>query len=53
MQLTASKEKNQMELQKEMIIHNTDKQHDREYQAKEIMADALKTALQIKTSKGE
>ena len=53
MQLAASKEKNQMELQKEMIIHNTDKQHDREYQAKEIMADALKTALQIKTSKGE
>ena len=53
MQVAASKEKNQMELQKEMIIHSTDKQHDREYQAKEIMADALKTALQIKTKKGE
>ena len=53
MQVMASKEKNQMELQKEMIIHKVDKEHDREYQAKEIMADAMKTALQIKTKKGE
>jgi len=53
MQVAASQRRDQMELQKEMIIHNTDKQHDREYQAKEIMADALKTALQIKTTKGD
>ena len=53
MQVAASQRRDQMELQKEMIIHGTDKQHDREYQAKEIMADALKTALQIKTTKGD
>jgi len=53
MQLAASQQRDQMELQKEMIIHNSKQHYDRDYQSKEIMADALKTALQIKTSKGD
>ena len=49
MQLEASLQKEAMQLTKESVMHDSDKEHEKDIQARELMADALRNVFTTKT----